>query len=272
MDGRLRGARRDHRRPGGGGRRDVRAPDVRVGQHPGQRLPGHRGPTDPGALRPPRAGPVGAGHRHRPQPHEPGGGQQGAAGGRRRLQLERRRLRRRPAHRAAADLLAAGDPRTVEALLAFFDLENLAPTSARSGRVSQPQAPALAAELDTFRAAWSAGDRQGAIDGLRRYADRLAAAPGLIRAAVADAGFVADSAPWLDATALWGQALVGNPRRAGGRVGRRHGGRRSRPQGGRRPGRPGEAIRTIPGRPGPRAWCGWATACSTRSSPRPPPL
>ncbi|HET6773870.1 MAG TPA: beta-N-acetylglucosaminidase domain-containing protein [Acidimicrobiales bacterium] len=112
------------------------------------------------------------------------------------------------AHRAAADLLAAGDPRTVEALLAFFDLENLAPTSARSGRVSQPQAPALAAELDTFRAAWSAGDRQGAIDGLRRYADRLAAAPGLIRAAVADAGFVADSAPWLDATALWGQALV----------------------------------------------------------------
>jgi hyaluronoglucosaminidase len=112
------------------------------------------------------------------------------------------------AHRAAAAHLAAGDPRTVEALLAFFDLENLAPTSARSGRVSQPQAPALAAELDGFRAAWSAGDRQGAVDGLRRYADRLAAAPGLIRDNVRDDGFVADCAPWLDATALWGQALV----------------------------------------------------------------
>jgi hyaluronoglucosaminidase len=112
------------------------------------------------------------------------------------------------AHRAAADHLAAGDARTVEALLAFFDLENLAPTSARSGRVSQPQAPALAAELDAFRAAWSAGDRQGAVDGLRPYADRLAAAPGLIRDGVSDGGFVADCAPWLDATALWGQALV----------------------------------------------------------------
>ena len=65
------------------------------------------------------------------------------------------------AQRAAADLLAAGDPRTVEALLAFFDLENLAPTSAGSGVVSQPQAPALAARLDAFRTAWSGGDRQG---------------------------------------------------------------------------------------------------------------
>jgi hyaluronoglucosaminidase len=112
------------------------------------------------------------------------------------------------AHRAAADHLAAGAPRTVEALLAFFDLENLAPTSARSGIVSQPQAPALAARLDTFRATWSSGDRQGAIDGLRPYAEVLAAASGLIRADVTDAGFVADCGPWLDATALWGQALV----------------------------------------------------------------
>jgi hyaluronoglucosaminidase len=112
------------------------------------------------------------------------------------------------AHRAAADHLAAGDPRTTEALLAFFDLQNLAPTSARSGQVSQPQAPALAARLDTFRTAWSAGERQAAIDALRPYADRIAGAPGLVRTNVADPGFVTDSGPWLDATALWGQAFV----------------------------------------------------------------
>ncbi len=112
------------------------------------------------------------------------------------------------AHRAAAAHLAGGDEQTVDALLAFFDLENLAPTSASSGIVSQPQAPALATQLDSFRSAWSGGDRQGAVDALRPYAERLAAAPALIRTNVTDAGFVADCAPWLDATALWGQALV----------------------------------------------------------------
>jgi hyaluronoglucosaminidase len=112
------------------------------------------------------------------------------------------------AQRAAADHLAGGDPRTVDALLAFFDLENLAPTSASSGLVSQPQAPALAAQLDAFRTAWDGGDRQAAIDGLRPYADQIAAAPELIRANVTDPGFVADCGPWLDATVLWGQALV----------------------------------------------------------------
>src|SRR5690606_9542412 len=70
------------------------------------------------------------------------------------------------AHRAAAEHLAGGDPGTVEALLAFFDLQNLAPTSLVSGAVSQPQAPRLAALLDEFRSAWASGDRRGAIDGL----------------------------------------------------------------------------------------------------------
>jgi hyaluronoglucosaminidase len=112
------------------------------------------------------------------------------------------------AHRAAASYLAAGDAETVEALLAFFDLENLAPTSARSGVVSQPQAPALAAALDAFGATWSSGDRAGALAGLRPVAERIAAAPDRIRAGVADAAFVADCGPWLDATALWGQAFV----------------------------------------------------------------
>jgi hyaluronoglucosaminidase len=113
------------------------------------------------------------------------------------------------AQRAAAVHLAAGDPATVEALLAFFDLENLAPTSARSAAVvSQPQAPALAAALDAFRATWQGGDRAGAVAGLRPYATVVAGAPALIRANVVDPAFVADCGPWLDATALWGGALV----------------------------------------------------------------
>jgi hyaluronoglucosaminidase len=112
------------------------------------------------------------------------------------------------AHRAAAAYLAGGDPETTETLLAFFDVENLAPTSLRGGTLSQPQAPVLAGELTAFRAAWSSGDRAGAIAGLRPAAERLAGAADHIRAGVADAGFVADCGPWLDATALWGRALV----------------------------------------------------------------
>ena len=65
------------------------------------------------------------------------------------------------AQRAAAEDLAGGDPATVDALLAFFDLENLAPTSARTGLVSQPQAPALAALLDGFRPAGAAATEPG---------------------------------------------------------------------------------------------------------------
>ena len=111
------------------------------------------------------------------------------------------------ARRAAAADLAGGDPATTDALLAFFDLENLAPTSLTTGATSQPQAPALAATLATFRTAWDRGDRPAALAGLRPVAERLAAAPDRIRAG-ADPAFVADCAPWLDATALWGRALV----------------------------------------------------------------
>ncbi|HEX8805053.1 MAG TPA: beta-N-acetylglucosaminidase domain-containing protein, partial [Acidimicrobiales bacterium] len=110
------------------------------------------------------------------------------------------------AHRAAASLLAGGDGPTVDALLAFFDLENLAPTSGDG--VSQPQAPVLAGQLDAFRSAWAAGDRTGAVAGLRPTAERLAGASDRIRAHVVDPAFVADCGPWLDATALWGRALV----------------------------------------------------------------
>jgi hyaluronoglucosaminidase len=116
------------------------------------------------------------------------------------------------AHRAAARYLAAGTggagADTVEALLAFFDLENLAPTSAASGTLSQPQAPALARQLDAFRTAWDGGDQLGAVQRLRPYAQRLAGAPDVIRSGVADRAFVADAQPWLDALVLWGQALI----------------------------------------------------------------
>jgi hyaluronoglucosaminidase len=113
------------------------------------------------------------------------------------------------AHRAAATHLAGGsDAGTVDALLAFFDVQNLAPTSASSGAVSQPQAPQLAARLETFRSAWAGGDRAGAVRDLRGYAETLADAAAVISRRVPDAAFVADCRPWLDATALWGRALV----------------------------------------------------------------
>jgi hyaluronoglucosaminidase len=72
----------------------------------------------------------------------------------------------------------------------------------------QGQAPALAQKIAAFDAAWSGGDRAGAVAGLRPYAKLLAAAPSVIRGGVADAAFLADCAPWLDALAGWGKALV----------------------------------------------------------------
>lgn len=117
------------------------------------------------------------------------------------------------AHRAAASRLATngeGDvAATAEALLAFFDLSNFTPTSARSAAtVSHPQAPVLAQKVAAFDAAWAAGDRAGAIAGLQPYASLLAAAPERIRTGVGDQAFVADCMPWLDALTRWGQAFV----------------------------------------------------------------
>src|ERR687897_944231 len=104
------------------------------------------------------------------------------------------------AHRAAAIHLAGGagggttagpvDAATVDALLAFFDVENLAPTSASSGTVSQPQAPMLAAQLETFRASWDGGDPAGAvrtIPGETRPEGPVRVADGVLDTFVADA-------------------------------------------------------------------------------------
>lgn len=98
--------------------------------------------------------------------------------------------------RRAASYLAGGDPAGIRALLVFFDLNHLAPTF--GAQPWQPQAPALAALL----AAESADS-----PALRDYVQGIIAAPATIRATVRDAGFLADSANWLDATVLWGHAL-----------------------------------------------------------------
>jgi hyaluronoglucosaminidase len=112
------------------------------------------------------------------------------------------------AHRAAAEWLT-DDPAAVDALLAFFDLSTLSPTSAASeSTVSQAQSPVLAQRLADFDRAWAAGDRAGALAGLRPYAELLAAAPGTIRGGSVDEAFVADARPWLDALVPWGRALV----------------------------------------------------------------
>ncbi|GGM43625.1 beta-N-acetylglucosaminidase [Longimycelium tulufanense] len=112
----------------------------------------------------------------------------------------------RRTHRAAANYLAGADPRVAEALLAFFDVEHLAPTG--DGRPWQPQAPELARRIAEFRTAWAGGERKQAIDTLRPYAELLAAAPERIRSGVVDKAFREDCAPWLDALALWGRAFT----------------------------------------------------------------
>ncbi|MFI0773403.1 beta-N-acetylglucosaminidase domain-containing protein [Streptomyces sp. NPDC021212] len=110
--------------------------------------------------------------------------------------------------RAAAAYLAGDDPdpATVSALLAFFDTQHLAPTFGTGPW--QPQAPQLAARLAEFRHHWDAGPRRAALNALRPSATLLATASATLRAGVADRGFVADSAPWLDALALWGRAFL----------------------------------------------------------------
>ncbi len=113
--------------------------------------------------------------------------------------------------RAAARDMAGGDAETTQALLTFFDTQHLAPTFGH--QPWQPQAPVLAAKVDAVRDALASGDvaaLRAALARLGKAADALAAAPDRIRAGVpgeTGRGFVAEAAPWLDATALWGRSL-----------------------------------------------------------------
>ncbi|WP_063727507.1 beta-N-acetylglucosaminidase domain-containing protein [Streptomyces sp. RTd22] len=149
--------------------------------------------------------------------------------------------------RTAAAYLAGDDPdaATVSALLAFFDTQHLAPTF--GDEPWQPQAPELAARLARFRTDWDAGRQRAALNALRPSAALLATAPATIRADVADRGFVADSAPWLDALALWGRAYVRTLDALGARLdGDTQGARRWFAEASSLAARAGR-IRTIPG-------------------------
>ncbi|WP_189540430.1 beta-N-acetylglucosaminidase domain-containing protein [Streptomyces gelaticus] len=87
---------------------------------------------------------------------------------------------------------AGGDPRTQQALRAFADANY-------SSALNKDQAPELAAEFDRY---WKSGDAAR----LTSVLGALGSAPGRLRAGLPDHGFVADAAPWLDATGAWATA------------------------------------------------------------------
>jgi hyaluronoglucosaminidase len=101
--------------------------------------------------------------------------------------------------------VARDDAATTAALHVFADLNHLAPSF---GTPWQPQAPELKARVDSFWEQWQAGKKAEAVAALRAYAESIAAAPATIRSGPTDPGFLSDAKPWLDATALWGQATV----------------------------------------------------------------
>jgi hyaluronoglucosaminidase len=101
--------------------------------------------------------------------------------------------------------LAGGDPRASAALAVFADLEHLAPTFGPTPW--QPQAPVLATRTAGFWSRWNGGDHH-ALSDLRAYAVGIRDAAGVIRGGRVQSAFVAEAGPWLDATTLWGDALV----------------------------------------------------------------
>ncbi|MFC7886278.1 beta-N-acetylglucosaminidase domain-containing protein [Streptomyces sp. NPDC057376] len=108
--------------------------------------------------------------------------------------------------RSAMAYLAGGDRQATEALLVFGDLEHMAPTFGATPW--QPQAPELARRVTRFWTAWDQGDRTAAVKSLRTYARAVERAPATIRGGAVEKGFTVDAAPWLDATELWGTAMV----------------------------------------------------------------
>ena len=107
--------------------------------------------------------------------------------------------------RGRSDYLAGRRSRHDAALLAFVDLNHLAPTF---GAPWQPQAPELAGSHRRVLGALGRRRQAGAVAGLRDYAQSIADAPEAIRSGPTDPAFLSDASPWLDATALWGQATV----------------------------------------------------------------
>jgi hyaluronoglucosaminidase len=106
--------------------------------------------------------------------------------------------------RQAALHLAAGDPRTADAVQVFVDLNHAAPTFGSA--LWQPQAPVFSAELERFWTAYGT-DARSAINDFRPSVRAVTQAPATIRAGVPDRLFLSDASRWLDATELWGRAM-----------------------------------------------------------------
>lgn len=101
---------------------------------------------------------------------------------------------------AALRELAGPDPAVRSALTAFADLNQSWPY-----RSAVVRAPLLSADVDAFWAARAAGDRTGT-QPLRDRLRQLTALPATL-AHMAQPGFAADAAPWIDAAAGWATAL-----------------------------------------------------------------
>lgn len=105
------------------------------------------------------------------------------------------------AWQAALAEAAGGDAKTVAALRAFADV------NAYDGHIHLVQAPEVVEAIEAFWVRWHAGDQAGAVRLLKPRFNGLAAVPGTIRSGVTDPAFIAEAGAWLDATALWAQAL-----------------------------------------------------------------
>ncbi|MGW7681667.1 beta-N-acetylglucosaminidase domain-containing protein [Kribbella sp. NPDC054772] len=96
---------------------------------------------------------------------------------------------------------AGGDPRTIDALRVFADLNTY------DGTLHSDSAPAFGAAVDEFWQRWRAGERTQAIAFLQPKVAAITTAPATIRAGVADPAFGDEAESWLKATELWGQAM-----------------------------------------------------------------
>jgi len=99
---------------------------------------------------------------------------------------------------AELNALAGGDADVQAALRTFADLNYYSILDPR-------QAPELSPKIASFWTAWESGDT-GAATQLEGTFKAVAQAPDVLRGSTIDPGFLADTAPWLDATKLWGQA------------------------------------------------------------------
>lgn len=99
---------------------------------------------------------------------------------------------------ASLDEFAGGDAAVAAALRAFADVDYASALDPR-------QAPELSARIAAFWRSWKAGGSRG-VAALRVSFAALRDAPRLLRARLADARFLAETSPWLDAARTWGAA------------------------------------------------------------------